>query len=109
PTGCGDAFITSASSAAGATVVATVAVLLLGNGSNGSLVTLTRLLIRPTSPACPTMVTLAPAPLAKVPSAQVTTPAELVQLPWLEAADMKRRPSGKTSVTAMPVAGFGPK
>src|SRR5438874_2078001 len=52
------------------------------------------------------IVSLAPA--ASGPTAQVTVPEALVQVPWVEVADVKPTPEGRVSVTVAPVAASGP-
>src|SRR5437763_344600 len=42
------------------------------------------------------------------PTAQVTVPEALVQVPWVEVADVKPTPEGRVSVTVAPVAASGP-
>src|ERR1700730_17424357 len=54
------------------------------------------------------MLIVALAPLARLPTVQVTVPAEFVQLPWLDVAETKVTPLGRVSVTVTPVAGLGP-
>src|SRR5438309_1261278 len=54
------------------------------------------------------MVIVALAPLARLPTEQVTVPEALVQVPWLEVAETKVTPAGRVSVTVTPVAADGP-
>src|SRR3984893_10577327 len=60
-------------------------------------------------PVCDGLVTLmlivALAPLARLPTVQVTVPAEFVQP---ELADTKVTPAGRVSVPVLPVAADGP-
>ena len=44
-----------------------------------------------------------------VPSAQVTTPPEFAQLPWLEVAETKLKPSGSVCERTTELARLGPK
>src|SRR5438445_339011 len=53
-------------------------------------------------------VIMALAPVASEPTAQVTVPEALVQVPWVEVADVKPTPEGRVSVTVAPVAASGP-
>src|SRR5258708_2421083 len=48
------------------------------------------------------------APLARLPTVQVTVPAALTQVPWPAVAELKLTPAGRVSVTTTPVAGLGP-
>src|SRR5947207_555127 len=54
------------------------------------------------------IVIVALAPEASEPTAQVTVPEALVQVPWEEGADVKPTPEGRVSVTVAPVAASGP-
>ena len=54
------------------------------------------------------IVIVALAPDASEPTAQVTVPEALVQVPWEELAEPKVTPAGRVSVTTTPVAGLGP-
>src|ERR1700730_17178691 len=54
------------------------------------------------------IVIVALAPLARLPTLQVTVPEAFVQVPWEEVADVKPTPVGRGSVTVTPVAASGP-
>ena len=58
--------------------------------------------------AVTSMVIVALAPEARLPTEQVTVPEALVQVPWLDDAETKVTPAGRVSVTVTPVAGLGP-
>ena len=76
-------------------------------GSGWFPVTVAVLVIVPAELGRTTMVTVAEAPLARSPRAQVTVVVP-EQLPWLAVDDRALRPDGSVSVTVTPVAGFGP-
>src|SRR2546423_591367 len=54
------------------------------------------------------IVMLAVAALAREPTSQVTVPEALVQVPWVELAEVKPTPAGRVSLTVTPVAASGP-
>ena len=54
------------------------------------------------------IVIVALAQEASEPTAQVTVPEALVQVPWVEVAETKPTPEGRVSVTVAPVAASGP-
>jgi hypothetical protein len=103
-----------ARSATGVTAVVAVAVLFAGVGS-GSLAVTVAVLVMVVPPAAAVgvtwIVTVALAPLARVPNAQVTVVLLTgggVQAPWLGVAETKVTFAGSVSVTVTPVAGEGP-
>jgi hypothetical protein len=108
-TGSGESVLVIDRLAAGFTVVVVVQLLLPVFGSVTPLVTLAVLLSVPTAaaPGVTTMVTVALAPLAKVPIEQVIV-AVPVQLPGLDVAETNVTFAGKVSVTVTPVAALGP-
>ena len=55
------------------------------------------------------MLTVACAPLASVPSVQVTSPPFTVQLPWEELTAKYAAPAGNAFVSTTLVAVFGPR
>ena len=90
----------------GRTVVALMAELFPRVGSVGVPVTLAVLLKAPAEGGITTIVTVALAPLPRLPSAQTTVDVPL-HAPWLAVADTKLTPpSGSVTVTL--VALFGP-
>src|SRR5256885_13060977 len=95
--------------AATLTVVDADAVLLAGVGS-GSLPPMVAVLVMvpAVAGAVALIVIVALAPEASEPTAQVTVPEALVQVPWVEVADVKPTPEGRVSVTVAPVAASGP-
>src|SRR5438270_8453154 len=54
------------------------------------------------------IVIVALAPDASEPTPEVSVPEALVQVPWVEVADVKPTPEGRVSVTVAPVAASGP-
>src|SRR5882672_3960244 len=85
------------------------AVLFAVLGSGWLAVTFAVFVIEPVRDGLVTwMEIVALAPLARLPTVQVTVPAEFVQVPWLEDAETKATPLGRVSVTTTPVAGLGP-
>ena len=80
------------------TVVSAVAVLLAWFGSGDKLFTLAVFVIVPTFFGVTTMVTVALAPLPKVPKSQVMVPFAAVQLPAEDAAETKETLAGRLSV-----------
>ena len=93
---------------AGPTVVCALAVLSPVLGSVALELTCALLVIEPALRGLMWTVTVAPAPFAMVPSAQVTVPADCVQLPWVGVADSYVTPPGSVSVRLTPVALEGP-
>src|SRR5205807_537152 len=95
--------------AAALTWVDADAVLLAGVGS-GSLPPMVAVLtmVPAVAGAVALMVIVALAPDASEPTPQVTVPEALVQVPWVEVADVKPTPEGRVSVTVAPVAASGP-
>jgi hypothetical protein len=81
--------------------------LLLVFGSDWLPVTLAVLVFVPALVGVTTIVTVAEAPLARLPRLQVTMLVPL-QLPWLGVADTKATPVGNVSVIVTPVAVAGP-
>src|SRR5437660_415519 len=53
------------------------------------------------------IVIVALAPEASEPTPQVTVPEALVQVPWVEVADVKPTPEGRVSVKVAGVAAWG--
>src|SRR5947208_390013 len=98
-----------ARSAEAITVVDADAVLLALFGS-GSLPPMVAVLVMvpAVAGAVALIVIVALAPEASEPTAQVTVPEALVQVPWVEVADVKPTPEGRVSVTVAPVAASGP-
>src|SRR5882762_9735860 len=93
-------------SATGTIVVVAEAVLLAVFGSASLPATVAVLVIEPVVAGVVTlMVIVALAPAARLPTVQVTVPAEFVQP---ELADTKVTPAGRVSVTITPVAADGP-
>src|SRR2546426_785365 len=90
------------------TLVVVEAVLLARFRSASLPETVAVLLAGPGSVRITTIVTLADAPTARLPTAQVTMPDAWVQAPWVEDAEKKVTPAGSGSVTVTPVAGPGP-
>jgi hypothetical protein len=89
------------------TVVTAVTALLAVSRSVSFLVTLAVLLMVPATVGVTTIVTVALAPLARVPRVQVMVLVPL-QLPWLADEETNVTPEGRVSVTATPVAVLGP-
>src|SRR5436190_11781105 len=98
------------------TVVVAVALLLSGFGSVSFPTTVAVSVSVPGVVVVTTIVMLALAPFARFPRLQVTVPplgkgfvvADRVQLPWVEATELKWTLSGKGSVAVTPVASCGP-
>ena len=90
------------------TVIPSVSVLSTSVVSVSLPVTVTVLLIVPTPVGVPMIVTVAVAPGASVPIAQVTVPPAGEHVPCVEEADPNAKPEGMTSVTVTPVAVIGP-
>lgn len=92
------------------TAVLVVLVLLPATGSVSLPVTVAVLEIGPVVPESTVTVTVTVAvpPLTILPSVPVIVPAALVAVPWLDVAETKVTPAGKTSVTVTPVASLGP-
>src|SRR5438445_525646 len=83
---------------------------LLGGVGSGSLTPMVAVLtmVPAVAGAVALMVIVALAPDASEPTPQVTVPEALVQVPWVEVADVKPTPEGRVSVTVAPVAASGP-
>ena len=77
-------------------------------GSAVSEVTFAWFVIVPAACGVTLIETLALAAFARVPSEQVTVPADCEQLPWEGVAELNVTPAGKVSVRVMPVALEGP-
>src|SRR6266480_7680836 len=103
------AVLVTARSVEAITVVDADAVLLAAFGS-GSLPPMVAVLVMvpAVAGAVALIVIAALAPEASEPTAQVTVPEALVQVPWVELADVKPTPEGRVSVTVAPVAASGP-
>src|SRR5207244_1797661 len=98
-----------ARSAEAITWVVADAVLLAAFGSGSLPLTVAVLVMVPAvAGAVALIVIVALAPEASEPTAQVTVPEALVQVPWVEVADVKPTPEGRVSVTVAPVAASGP-
>ena len=90
--------------------------MLLGSGSVSFPFTFAVLVSGPGVVAVTTIVMLALAPFARLPTPQVTVPplgrgfvvVDRVQLPWVVATELKWTLLGKGSVTVTPVASCGP-
>ena len=65
-------------------------------------------MVPPVDGAVTVIVIVALAPLTSEPTAQVTVPEALVQVPWVELADTNVVPDGRVSTTVTPVALSGP-
>ena len=104
-TGSALSLLVTSRSAAGSTVVSSVASLFPLSGSSSLAVTLASLLIVPVAVVVITISMVALAPSAKLPRSQVTTP-----LAWVQGAvaDTKVTPAGRVSVRVTPVASTGP-
>ena len=107
-TGSGESVFVSWRSAAGSTVVCAPAELLDGFRSPASEATLAWFVTVPWLFGRTLIWTLAVPPLATVPSAHVTVPADSEQLPWEALAESKVELDGSMSVTVTPVAPCGP-
>src|SRR5437879_4503251 len=84
------------------------AVLLAAFGS-GSLPPMVAVLVMvPAAVGLTVIVIVALAPEASEPTAQVTVPEALVQVPWVELAETNVTPEGRVSVTVAPVPASGP-
>src|SRR5437899_12507067 len=90
------------------TLVVVEAVLLARFRSASLPETVAVLLAGPGSVRITTIVTLADAPTARLPTAHRTMPDAWVQVPPVEDADENLTPGGRASVTVTPVAGRGP-
>src|SRR5437879_6936565 len=97
-----------ARSAAGVTVVVTLAPLFVVTGSISAAVTLAMSVMAPATFACPRMVTVAFAPLASTPRLQVITVAAIEHVPWLGAMKRNATPAGRVLVSVTPLAAEGP-
>src|SRR2546429_435810 len=85
------------------------AVLLAGVGSAWLPSTVAVLVMVPAvAGAVALIVIVALAPEASEPTAQVAVHEALVQVPWVEVADVKPTPESRVSVTVAPVAASGP-
>lgn len=89
------------------TCVEVVALLLFVCGSAGEPLTLAELVSVPVTVGFTVIVTVALAPLARLPRVQVTVVVPL-QLPWVAEAETKVAVLGSGSVTVTPVAAAGP-
>ena len=89
-------------------VTIVVTELLPGSKSVTSPVTLATLLFDPALVGVTMMVTVALPPLRMVPKFTVTTPALLLNVPWLGFAETKLVPAGSTFVSTTAVALLGP-
>src|SRR5438874_292918 len=89
------------------TVVPSVTVLFAELGSASVPVTLAVLVRTPAAVGLTLIVTVALAPLARLPTAQVNVVVPLHE-PWLAEADTKLTPAGSESVSVTPVAADGP-
>src|SRR5258708_36427064 len=85
------------------TVLTAAAVLSTGLGSAEDELSVAVFVIEPALPGLPPIVTVTFTPVANVPRLHVTTPALVVQLPWVVCAETKVIPGGNGSVnTALP-------
>jgi hypothetical protein len=107
-TGSGASDFVIERSATGFTVVAAPAELLAGVGSLTLEDTLAVFVIVPVDWGVTLIWTLAPAPLAMVPSGHVTVPPDCEQLPCDDVADLNVTPLGSVSLMLTPVALEGP-
>ena len=103
---CGAAVSASERSAAGFTVALALAELFAGLGSFSFAVTVAEFVTVPVAFGFRTTSTVALAPLARLPIAQVA--CGLVQVPWLGVAPTNVVPAGEVSERTTPVAGEGP-
>ena len=93
----------------GTTAVALAAELFVCCGSAAREETTAVLVMVPGAVVLTTSVTVALAPLVKVPRLQMIVPLLLVQLPTLLVAETKLRPEGSTSASMTSEAGLGPR
>lgn len=108
-TGLGAPIMAIAKSADGFTVVVTaIAVLLVKLGSKTEVLTVAKLVIVPMTLGVATMVTLAVALLARLPSVTVTVLPDRKALPCEGVAETKVTLPGKVSTNVTPVAVDGP-
>ena len=96
-------------SAAGSTVVVGAGGVVAGTGSAVVAETVAWLVIVPGAERRTLISTVALAPLASVPSAQVTVPLDSEQVPCEGVAESNVTPAGSVSVTVTPVALEGPR
>jgi hypothetical protein len=89
------------------TAVVAVAVLVAGSASGSAAAAVAVLTTVPAPVALTTSCTVAVAPAARLPSAQLTGFRPL-QPPWLAVAETSVTPAGSGSVTVTPVAAPGP-
>ena len=89
----------------GRTVMVAEVVLLAGLGSICVLETAAVLILAPTVTALAVIVTVALAPLAKLPKLHVTVP---LQVPWVVAVDTQLKPTGKVLVRVVTLVAEGP-
>src|SRR2546423_181148 len=89
-------------------VVADVVVLAVFGKASLPLSVAVLVMVAAVAGAVALIVIVALAAEASEPTAQVTVPEALVQVPWVEVADVKRTPEGRVSVTVAPVAASGP-
>src|SRR2546423_13926695 len=81
-------------------VVAAEAELLAVFGSASVAATVAELVMSPAVAGAVAMIVIAAlAPDASEPTSQVTVPEALVQVPWVEVAEVKPTPAGRASVT----------
>lgn len=90
------------------TTVAALALLFAGTASPTADVTLAWLVIEPWAWGVTTIETVALAPLAIVPSGQVTTPADCEHVPCEGVAELNVTPAGSVSDSWTDVALDGP-
>ena len=81
---------------------------LAASGSNEPVLTVAEFVSVPAWLGWTTTVTVALAPAATEPMAQLTVPAVSVQLPWLVFADWYTAPAGSGSSTSTAAASPGP-
>src|SRR5258708_40113672 len=82
------------------TVLTAAAVLSAGLGSAEDELSVAVFVIEPALPGLPTIVTVTFTPVANVPRLQVTTPAFVVQLPWVVRAETNVIPGGSGAVNS---------
>src|SRR6266404_7401544 len=95
-------------SASGLIVVSKVDELLAGLKSASNPATFATLVATPLVAAVVVMVTRAFVPLTKGTKSQITTPATLLQVPWVLVAETNVTESGSVSVNTSDVAVEGP-
>src|ERR1035437_8510406 len=104
-TGFGKALRLIARSAAGPTVVLTVAVLLAVTGSNSVAPTVAMAVIIPSAVGDTVMVAVADAPMSRRGTLQRTTLPTVLTVPWETVVDLIRALNGRALVTLIEVAG----